>query len=104
MTGARIANKNLVTPTSLTAVSGYVQQDDLFIPSLTVREHLIFQARVRMDKDIPMEQRMAWVEKVILELGLRHALSTSLFPSPSIFPILKKKRKRSGSIKIAKAC
>jgi len=76
VTGARIANKNLVTPTSLTAVSGYVQQDDLFIPSLTVREHLIFQARVRMDRDIPMEQRMARVEKVIQELGLGKAADT----------------------------
>ena len=76
MTGSRIANKDLVTPTSLTAVSGYVQQDDLFIPSLTVREHLIFQARVRMDRDIPMEHRMARVEKVIQELGLGMAADT----------------------------
>eukprot|EP00092_Neocalanus_flemingeri_P095212 GFUD01121127.1.p1 GENE.GFUD01121127.1~~GFUD01121127.1.p1 ORF type:complete len:639 (-),score=177.01 GFUD01121127.1:95-2011(-) len=73
VTGARIANKSLVTPTSLTAVSGYVQQDDLFIPSLTVREHLTFQARVRMDSDIPREQRMTRVQEVINELGLGKA-------------------------------
>ena len=50
--GTRIANGSIVTPTSLTSVSAYVQQDDLFIPSLTVREHLLFQSRVRMDGDV----------------------------------------------------
>lgn len=28
---------------SLAAISGYVQQDDLFVGSMTVKEHLIFQ-------------------------------------------------------------
>ena len=28
---------------SMKALSAYVQQDDLFIPILTVREHLLFQ-------------------------------------------------------------
>ena len=31
-------------------ISGFVHQDDLFIPLLTVKEHLLFQARLRMDK------------------------------------------------------
>ena len=33
MSGSRYANGVVVTPNSLTAVSGYVQQDDLFIGS-----------------------------------------------------------------------
>ena len=41
--GARYANGVTVTPNSLTSVSAYVQQDDLFIGTLTVREHLNFQ-------------------------------------------------------------
>lgn len=41
--GARYANGVPITPNSLTAVSAYVQQDDLFIGTLTVREHLNFQ-------------------------------------------------------------
>ena len=32
-----------ITPKSLTSVSAYVQQDDLFIGTLTVQEHLNFQ-------------------------------------------------------------
>jgi len=76
VTGSRIANKTIVTPTSLTALSGYVQQDDLFITTLTVREHLIFQARVRMDRDIPMEKRIERVDQVIHELGLMKSKDT----------------------------
>ena len=41
--GNRFANGVPVTPNSLTSVSAYVQQDDLFIGTLTVREHLNFQ-------------------------------------------------------------
>ena len=42
-TGVRLANNKEVTPNNLTAVSAYVQQDDLFIGTLTVKEHLTFQ-------------------------------------------------------------
>ena len=44
VSGSRLVNGEEVSPTSLTSVSAYVQQEDLFIPSLTVREHLVFQA------------------------------------------------------------
>jgi ABC-type multidrug transport system ATPase subunit len=32
----------------ITDVSGYVQQEELFLPTLTVREHLLLQARLRL--------------------------------------------------------
>merc|ERR1712142_1402784 len=75
-TGTRLANNVEVTPNSLTAVSAYVQQDDLFIGTLTVREHLKFQSLVRMDSDIPTKQRMERVEAVIHELGLSKCANT----------------------------
>ena len=43
-------------------------QDDLFIGTLTVKEHLVFQAKVRMDRDIPFKQRMERVETVMMEV------------------------------------
>ncbi len=70
MSGSRYANGVVVTPNSLTAVSGYVQQDDLFIGTLNVRETLEFQALVRMERQIPRKQRMARVDAVLQELGL----------------------------------
>ena len=66
--GIRYANGIQVTPNSLTSVSAYIQQDDLFMGSLTVREHLTFQACVRMDRDIPYKQRMERVKDVAKEV------------------------------------
>ena len=41
--GHRSLNGSPVSSTALASLSAYVQQDDLFIGTLTVREHLIFQ-------------------------------------------------------------
>ena len=68
--GNRYANGVTISPNSLTSVSAYVQQDDLFIGTPTVKEHLIFQARVRMDKEIPYQKRMERIDEVVQELGL----------------------------------
>jgi len=76
VSGKRIANNSIVTPNSLTALSGYVQQVDLFFGTLTVQEHLKFQAMVRMDKEIPMAKRMERVDEVIKVLGLTKAKDT----------------------------
>lgn len=51
-------------------VSAYVQQVDLFIPTLTVKENLIFQALVRMDRQIPIEARAKRIADVMKELAL----------------------------------
>ncbi|KAJ8980924.1 hypothetical protein NQ317_011566, partial [Molorchus minor] len=67
VTGLRCVNGVPVNSRSLTSQSAYVQQDDLFIGSLTVREHLVFQALVRMDQEISYHQRMRRVDEVIAE-------------------------------------
>ncbi len=33
-----------------------------------MKEHLVFQAKVRMDRDIPFQQRMERVETVMVEV------------------------------------
>ena len=38
--------------------------------TLTVREHLVFQARVRMDRTIPMSERLKRVDEVIQEVSI----------------------------------
>nr|BBC77943.1 ABC transporter White [Thermobia domestica] len=70
ITGDRAVNGKPIGPTTLTSLSAYVQQDDIFIGTLTVKEHLVFQALVRMDRHIPYLQRMKRVEEVISELAL----------------------------------
>ena len=43
VSGHRSLNGSPVSSTALASLSAYVQQDDLFIGTLTVREHLVFQ-------------------------------------------------------------
>ncbi|XP_021375248.1 protein white-like isoform X2 [Mizuhopecten yessoensis] len=61
---------------SIRNMSAYLQQDDLFIGTLTVREHLIFRALLRMDKRIGKKERLQKVEEVIRELGLSKCADT----------------------------
>lgn len=69
VSGDRCMNGVPVTSDMLTSISGYVQQEDLFIGTLTVREHLIFQALVRMHRHLTYRQRMDRVEEVIQEVS-----------------------------------
>ena len=68
--GERYINGAKVNLDSLARISGYVQQDDLFIGTLKVGEVLRFQALLRMDKHFSYEERMTRVEEVVVELGL----------------------------------
>ncbi|CCH45109.1 putative membrane protein [Wickerhamomyces ciferrii] len=45
--------------------TGYVQQQDLHIAELTVRESLQFAARLRRPKSVPDEEKLDYVEKII---------------------------------------
>ncbi len=45
--------------------TGYVQQQDLHLPHATVREALRFSARLRQAKDVPLEEKYEYVERVI---------------------------------------
>lgn len=74
--GKRLLNGMEVDTDVLARISGYVQQDDLFIGTLKVEEVLRFQALLRMDKHFTYEERMARVEEVIFELGLTKCRST----------------------------
>uniref|UniRef100_A0A0K8SNK1 Protein white n=1 Tax=Lygus hesperus TaxID=30085 RepID=A0A0K8SNK1_LYGHE len=76
LTGHRSINGVPVDENTLTSLSAYVQQEDLFIGTLTVKEHLIFQALVRMDRRIPYINRMQRVEEVMAELTLARCQNT----------------------------
>ncbi|CAK4617831.1 unnamed protein product [Aphanomyces euteiches] len=50
--------------------ASYVMQDDVFYATLTVKEHLMYQAELRMGKTFNAVEREARVDYVIDELGL----------------------------------
>lgn len=68
ITGARITNGKTATPSNITALSAYVQQEDLFIPSLTVKEHLMFQAKLSLN--LSNKERQERVNEVMNQVGL----------------------------------
>ncbi|RLN05697.1 hypothetical protein BBJ28_00024932 [Nothophytophthora sp. Chile5] len=55
---------------TLKRFSSYVMQDDMFYATITVREHLIFQARLRMGCSTTVEEYTKRVDTVLEELGL----------------------------------
>ncbi|XP_078321150.1 protein white-like [Crassostrea virginica] len=61
-------NDRLVTRDQMNEISAYLQQEDLFLGTMTVREHLLFRASLQMDVDVKTRQKR--VERVITELGL----------------------------------
>ncbi|XP_014230795.1 protein white [Trichogramma pretiosum] len=76
VSGRIAVNGKKVNSNVLASQMAYVQQDDLFIGTLTVKEHLLFQALVRMDKEIPYQQRIRRVNEVISELALTKSRNT----------------------------
>ncbi len=58
--------------------SAYVMQQDILLPSLTVRETLRYAAELRLPPPITKEERLKVVEEVILELGLKECANTRI--------------------------
>ena len=74
--GDRRINGKPVDMETLARISGYVQQEDLFVGTLKVEEVLRFQALLRMDADFSYQERMIRVEEVISEFGLSKCRQT----------------------------
>ena len=60
----------------LTVTSAYVTQTDVLLPTLTVRETLLYAASLRLPSPTTSEQRTQLVEEIILELGLKECAGT----------------------------
>jgi ABC-type multidrug transport system ATPase subunit len=68
----------------LPEISAYVQQDDIFIGSMTVREQLVFHAALRMSHKKKSEQ-IDRVEHEIEQMGLSKCKDTGEKSSPRDF-------------------
>jgi ABC-type multidrug transport system ATPase subunit len=98
--GTRYVNGIPMSPQSMTAVSGYVLQEDLFIGTLTVKEHLtflvcshiysnikpfqkemsdarnLFQSNLRLSGDHTKKERSDKVDTTMQQLGLTKCANT----------------------------
>nr|QUF59469.1 ATP-binding cassette transporter Abcg-like5 [Brachionus angularis] len=72
----KINGEVVKTRAALTSISGYVQQDDLFIGTLKVKEQLKFQAMLRMDKNMTSEEKDDRVDQILNQLNLKKCSDT----------------------------
>ncbi|PLB48516.1 hypothetical protein P170DRAFT_359775 [Aspergillus steynii IBT 23096] len=61
--------------------TGYVQQQDVHFEEATVREAFRFSALLRQPRDVPLEEKYAYVEKVIDALGM-HEYAGAVIGTP----------------------
>jgi ABC-type multidrug transport system ATPase subunit len=57
---------------------GFVPQQDVLPPALTVREALAFAARLRLPEHVPVSEKLARVDEVIDQLGLERVADTRI--------------------------
>lgn len=82
MSGPRLKTSGTVlyngTPKLATIRSAYVMQQDVLIPTLTVRETLLYAADLRLPPPTSSAERQRVVEDIILELGLKECADTRI--------------------------
>ncbi|CAL9056170.1 unnamed protein product [Musa banksii] len=76
-TGTVLANGHRLTKSVLRR-TGFVTQDDVLYPHLTVRETLVFCAMLRLPRTVEKADKVASAEAVIAELGLSKCADTSV--------------------------
>jgi ABC-type multidrug transport system ATPase subunit len=54
----------------------FVKQEDLFYSHLTVRETLMFTARLRLPRTMSRKDKRAYVERMIFKMGLTDVADT----------------------------
>ncbi|CAM6089352.1 unnamed protein product [Calypogeia fissa] len=64
------------TNESFNRISGYVMQDDALFPHLTVRETLMYSARLRIPGHLSLTEKRNRVENMIITLGLKQCADT----------------------------
>uniref|UniRef100_A0A7E4ZYS7 ABC transporter domain-containing protein n=1 Tax=Panagrellus redivivus TaxID=6233 RepID=A0A7E4ZYS7_PANRE len=77
-TGELTVNGEVLDNTQMRRISAYVQQVDMFLGTLKVKEQLKFSAQLRMGRSYTAAQRRERVEQVIRDLGLTNAANTMI--------------------------
>ncbi|KAI4334364.1 hypothetical protein L6164_019065 [Bauhinia variegata] len=70
-TGLVLINGKVESIQSYKKIIGFVPQDDIVHGNLTVEENLWFSARCRLSADLPQEEKVLVLERVIESLGLQ---------------------------------
>lgn len=65
-------------PRSFKLISGYVPQEEPFLPTLTVREQLEFTAEFTFDESVGPVVRRNRVQQALEDVGLAHVADTRI--------------------------
>ncbi|KAL5527915.1 hypothetical protein ACEPAG_6716 [Sanghuangporus baumii] len=71
ITGDRFVNGQAL-PFDFQAQTGYCQQLDTHLPETTVREAILFSAKLRQPADVPLSEKEAYVDTCLKMCGLEH--------------------------------
>nr|XP_009860097.1 ABC transporter ATP-binding protein/permease wht-1-like isoform X1 [Ciona intestinalis] len=77
MTGDILVN-GVSMGADISSISAYVEQDDLFMGELTVKEHLMFAARLQMSPDVSDETKSRRVHEIMKQLSLKRCENTTI--------------------------
>ena len=66
----KINGRTISDSSELASISAYVEQDDIFIGTLKVKEHIKFQAMLRMGRNATNQEKNDRVEEVLKEVFL----------------------------------
>nr|UOU03361.1 ATP-binding cassette subfamily G-like 11-1 [Brachionus rubens] len=84
VTGDVKINQNVIDSLEkISTFSGYVQQDDLFIGCIKVKEWLEFQANLKMDRCINDSEKKKRITDVLIQFGLKKC-ENALIGSPEL--------------------
>lgn len=72
LAGSVLVNGVKLNPSRFRLISGYVDQEDLLVANLTVRETLLFSANLRLPESVTSQEKENIVDSVLAELGLEH--------------------------------
>ncbi|KAJ5703952.1 hypothetical protein N7493_011090 [Penicillium malachiteum] len=92
-TGHVFLNGRVAKPSQLRDLIGFVPQDDILLPDLTVRENIMHSARIRLGGVWNKHEIQEYVDSLIMSLGLAH-VQHQLVGSPDNRRISGGERKR----------
>jgi ATP-binding cassette, subfamily G (WHITE), eye pigment precursor transporter len=72
----KINGRDIDSNAQLSEISAYIEQEDMFIGYLKVKEQMRFQAELKMKRDMSKEDRDKKIEQIMLDLNLKKCEDT----------------------------
>jgi ABC-type multidrug transport system ATPase subunit len=78
VSGSVLINGKVPNRSEFKKISGYVDQEETLMPTLTVYETLLYSALLRLPRNMSKEAKQLRVQETMVELGLEHLANTKI--------------------------